>query len=113
MVLHAWVLMPDGIVRHARYDSVVDETTRFLCDDPQEAFETGWAMEWDYDPAWDGKGVPVLVATDYDDSHWAGTAYREPGSDWWWLTGGNAPTDDVVRHGLPAWAANSGERADA
>lgn len=107
MVFRTWVRFPDGTVRHARYDTVTDTTTRFLCDDADEAREMGWAMESDYDEAWNGQGVAVVLATDYDDTNWPGTAYAEEnpdGSYWWWLTSGTAPTDDVISDGLPDWA---------
>jgi hypothetical protein len=104
MRFRTWVRFPDGAIRHARYDSVTDTVTRFLCADADEALHLGGAMDDDYDPAWDGLGMPVTLATDYDDTHWPGTAYREPGSDWWWLTSGTEPGDDVIREGLPGWA---------
>lgn len=106
MVFRAWVRFPDGTVRHARYDSVTDTTTRFLCDDADEARELGWAMECDYDEAWNGQGVPVMLATDYDDTNWPGRGFAEEnpaGPATWWITSGNAPADDVIADGLPEW----------
>lgn len=106
VVRHTWVKFPDGAVRHAWFNGYDDTTSRFLSEERGEARDLGWAMDADYDTAWDGKGVPVIVATDYDDTHWPGTAYREPGSDWWWLTSGTEPDSDDIIDGLPPWASN-------